>query len=154
MQYAGAGLWGKNYSLRQPTRIRYAILPHRANWQSAQLNKAATCWNQYLIAQENNPGFPEHSLVAHLDPGCEISALYYHNKDLYVRIMNTGTSQATYRIALNATADTSQSVNLDESIDATIPLGTQQHISFEYQIPLFGFKTFRLVNAQPLLESL
>ena len=49
LQYSGVGLWGRNYSLRGPTEIRYGLLPHAGDWQKADLWTASTAWNEPLV---------------------------------------------------------------------------------------------------------
>ncbi|WP_432711708.1 glycoside hydrolase family 38 C-terminal domain-containing protein, partial [Pedobacter sp.] len=34
-QYAGYGLWGRNYTIKDATEIKYSLLPHVGNWQKA-----------------------------------------------------------------------------------------------------------------------
>ncbi|MBZ4191348.1 glycoside hydrolase family 38 C-terminal domain-containing protein [Niabella beijingensis] len=149
VQYAGIGLWGRNYTVNGPTEIRYALLPHRGNWQHAQLNRETAVWNAPLIVHSGHKTGAAPPFVKQLDPGLEITALYYKGTDLYVRITNTGSRKRDHQVRLNCHADQLHFVELNNEITDSVKPDPAAPVSFNCTIPLFGFKTIRLTGARP-----
>ncbi|HTG56908.1 MAG TPA: glycoside hydrolase family 38 C-terminal domain-containing protein, partial [Niabella sp.] len=150
IQYAGVGLWGRNYTAPHTTDIRYSLIPHAGDWIKADLNTATLLWNEPMITSENIPLEAFKSFVHSMTPGLEISALYYKNSDLYIRIMNTGSTGIHHKVSFNASADTLHFVELDDRIVKSIQPDSGKRIAFNCDIPLFGFKTIKMTNAKPL----
>lgn len=40
-QYSGGGLWGPDYKITQPLKMKYAIIPHRGKWDKASIADVA-----------------------------------------------------------------------------------------------------------------
>jgi len=147
IQYAGIGLWGRNYSINGPTDIHYALLPHKGKWNKAGIIDETIKWNEPIItsiidAKENSKSFAER-----LDIGLTISAMYYKGDDLYVRVLNNGSGKKKHHITFNCYADQIQFVELNGKIVSSTPL-KKETVSFDLDLPLFSFKTIKLVNAR------
>ncbi|WP_162817740.1 glycoside hydrolase family 38 C-terminal domain-containing protein [Niabella yanshanensis] len=149
VQYAGVGLWGRNYTTPHTTSIRYALIPHSGDWQKANLNTETLLWNEPLITSKNAPSKPSDPFVHRMDPGLEISAMYYKNDDLYIRVMNTGSTGIHHKVSFNISADKLHFVELDDRIVKSIQPDSGKRISFNCDIPLFGFKTIKMTHAKP-----
>lgn len=149
IQYAGVGLWGRNYTVNGPTEIRYALLPHQGNWQNAQLNRETVLWNEPLIVDTGHTHNINAPFIKHLDPGLEVTALYYKGTDLYIRITNTGAQKDRHRVLLNCHASRLDFVELNDEITSSLSPDPAAPVSFNCTIPLFGFKTIRLTGARP-----
>ena len=50
VQYVGIGLWGLEYKIHGPTQLKYALFPHRGDWEQGLVQKASNEWNEPLIA--------------------------------------------------------------------------------------------------------
>ena len=148
VQYAGVGLWGRNYFIDGPTDIHYSLLPHSGNWQKAQLNKEATTWNEPLTVSINNSNNIRAPFIKKMDPGLEATALYYKGSDLYVRITNTGSMQHLHRIEFNCSGASLHFVELNDRVTSSLHFDASESIAFDCDIPLFGFKTVKLVHAK------
>ena len=37
VQYAGKGLWGRDYIIDRPTEISYALIPHAGTWEKSRI---------------------------------------------------------------------------------------------------------------------
>ena len=48
-QYSGNGLWGPDYKITGPLRMKYAIVPHREKWDKAAIATKSDCWNEPLL---------------------------------------------------------------------------------------------------------
>ena len=42
-QYSGPGLWGPDYKITHPLRMKYAIIPHRGKWDKAAIADDSDC---------------------------------------------------------------------------------------------------------------
>ncbi|MFT4153232.1 glycoside hydrolase family 38 C-terminal domain-containing protein [Parafilimonas sp.] len=149
IQYAGIGLWERNYGVDEPTDIHYALLPHRGKWNDADLNDEVMKWNQPVITATAGADKAANAFVERMDSGLAITAMYYKDNDLYVRLVNNHASQTKHAITLNCYADELQFVELNGSITSVVKFKKGQKAGFECNVPLFGFKTIKLVNAKP-----
>ncbi|MGN6264143.1 MAG: glycoside hydrolase family 38 C-terminal domain-containing protein [Ginsengibacter sp.] len=148
VQYAGIGLWGRNYNVDGPTTIRYALVPHAGKWDKAGLNEETINWNEPIIG---SMGYYEESarhFIESLDKGLAINAIYYKGNDLYIRIVNNESDKKTHHIIFNGYADQVQLVELNDKIVSLFD-PKSKHVSFDLYLPLFAFKTIRLINARP-----
>lgn len=149
VQYAGVGLWGRNYKSEKNTEMSYALIPHGGDWQHATLNKETIQWNEPLMINIGDHPVSSNSFIKAMDPGLEISAMYYKGSDIYIRIMNTGSLKSKHYISLNCNAKILQFVDLNDKIAASLKLNPDKPVSFNCNIPLFGFKTIRISGAKP-----
>lgn len=116
-------------------------------WNKAGIIDETIKWNEPIItsivdATENSKSFAET-----LDIGLSISAMYYKGNDLYVRILNNGSGKKKHHIAFNCHADEIQLVELNDKIVSSTKL-KKEKVSFDLDLPLFGFKTIKLINAR------
>ncbi|WP_218148521.1 glycoside hydrolase family 38 C-terminal domain-containing protein [Parafilimonas terrae] len=148
IQYAGIGLWDRNYSISGPTDIHYALIPHRGKWNEAGLNNETIKWNQPVITASANAGKAVNDFIKSVDDGLAVTAMYYKGDDLYIRLVNNSSDEAKHHIRLNCYADELQFVELNDIITSTVQFKEKQKVNFECNIPLFGFKTVKLINAR------
>jgi len=148
VQYAGVGLWGRNYAVNGPSDIHYALLPHKGNWKEAGINNEVIKWNQPVLTSYINPGNASNNFIKSVNDGLAITAMYYKGNDLYIRFVNNGSTQTEHSISLNCYADELRFVELNDTTTAAITFKKDQKLSFNCAIPLFGFKTIKLVNAR------
>lgn len=46
LQYAGKGLWGRDYRVDGPTEVRYALVPHEGRWDEANVPALSASWQE------------------------------------------------------------------------------------------------------------
>lgn len=148
IQYAGVGLWDRHYSVDGPTDIHYALVPHKGKWNEAGLNNETIEWNQPVITVAADAGKTVNHFIENVDDGLAITAMYYKGDDLYVRLVNNSSDQTKHHIRLNCYADELQFVELNDATTSSVQFNRKQKVHFECNIPLFGFKTVKLVNAK------
>ncbi|MFT3751136.1 MAG: glycoside hydrolase family 38 C-terminal domain-containing protein [Agriterribacter sp.] len=148
VQYAGIGLWDRQYTIDAPADIHYALLPHKGKWNKAHLNDEAIKWNQPVITSVADAEQINNAFVDTLPSGLAITAMYYKGNDLFLRLVNNGSSQIKHRISLNSYADEVQLVELNGAIISRTKFSKNRKVSFESNIPLFGFKTVKMINAR------
>ncbi|MFD2144988.1 hypothetical protein [Mucilaginibacter antarcticus] len=90
--YSGVGLWGRNYSLKYPTEMNYALVPHAGKWDKAGIWTESTQFNEPLkaVVTEGTPQVGEwsRSLVNVLGSGLEVSSVTVSGDDLLIRLFN------------------------------------------------------------------
>ncbi len=146
IQYAGVGLWGRNYSINGPTDIHYALLPHKGKWDKAGINDETIKWNEPIITSIADDKKNSNSFAESLDSGLSISAMYYKGNDLYVRILNNGSGKTKHHVIFNCYAEEIQFVELNDKVVSSIK-PKKEKVSFDIDLPMFGFKTIRLIKA-------
>ena len=147
VQYVGMGLWERQYGVNGPTDIHYALLPHADKWDKAGLNEEVIKWNEPIIASMGSYEQRARRFIESLDKGLAINAMYYKGNDLYIRIANNESDKKTHHIIFNGNADQVQLVELNDKIISLFD-PKSKHVSFDLYLPLFGFKTIKLINAR------
>ncbi len=148
VQYSGIGLWGRDYSIEGPTDIHYALIPHKGKWNNADINTETIKWNEPILTSWVNEKNVSNSFLDHIDNGIAITTMYYKGNDLYVRLVNNSAQSSKHHFAFNCYADEIQFVELNDKTTSTLKFRKNQKASFDCNIPLFGFKTIKLVNAK------
>lgn len=83
IQYAGMGLWGRNYTIDGPTTVNYAIVPHKGNWEEGNIPAENLKWNDPLAA---------YNSIFTLEGGAvQISSMTWQDDRLIVRLYNPST---------------------------------------------------------------
>jgi alpha-mannosidase len=147
VQYIGKGLWGRNYEVDGPTRLRYSLLPHEGDWAKAQLWYAndvianpltALAWDEKQLAKGG-------SLVAFSKPGYELSALQYDGKDLLLRVFNAASDEKPLEINLGLPIVNAQMEDLNKNIMEELKVGRAGNSAkLTVGMPRFGFRTLRI----------
>ena len=74
-QYSGNGLWGPDYKITGPLRMKYAIVPHRGKWDKAAIATKSDCWNEPLLCSYHpSVKLESRSLVNLKNSGYQVSA--------------------------------------------------------------------------------
>lgn len=143
VQYSGIGLWGRNYTLEEPTVIRYALIPHAGDWQQAEIAGQSVEWNEPLraVVTDIRDSAPFSASLLQLDKkGYEVMALYSRSGDVYIRICKTASGRANALLTVGIPFDKAEWVELDgRSKPATLRNG-----KVVVEMPRFGFKTLKL----------
>jgi alpha-mannosidase len=151
LQYCGVGLWGREYSLRGPTDVSYALLPHAGDWQTANVWEASDAWNEPLRAKVFKSGFepvvPEKSLLI-IDGGhWEVPVMRAGNGGILVRLFNASSDSAPGTIRYAGPASKVEIVQLNgETVEdlVTTKDGAGQ-TTFKLALPPFGIGTLQII---------
>ena len=148
VQYSGKGLWDRNYDITEPTRIRYALLPHAGKWDEAQIWTANTCWNETLIPflTDESISFKAKSLIGTDNPGYEITAVYKgEDGALYCRIFNAEAKEKTGKLFFEFPIKKVEEVKLTGEVVSTLTVNTKGSLSeVAINISRMGFKTIKI----------
>ena len=147
IQYAGKGLWGRNYDVEGDTQIQYSLLPHAGDWAKAQLWFAYDCLSNPLQVNNHRQKIrgKESSLLHFTKPGYQLSAMYYSGEDLLLRIFNAAGDDQPLAVDLGFQAKQVILEDFNGKSLANLPLSNRTTGSqFSVQMPRFGIQTVRV----------
>ena len=149
-QYSGVGLWGRDYSLRGPTELHYAILPHRGGWQEGQVWTEADRWSEPLLTHElpkaETLAGLRQSLLTIEGGGWEIPAAFIQDGKIFVRLFNPSTQAKEKTIRYSAPLQHVEWVQLNGEQLRDIPWrrDSDGQAVFSTRLPAFGVGTLRI----------
>jgi alpha-mannosidase len=148
VQYAGKGLWGRNYRIHGPTHISYSLLPHAGNWNDAGVEYMSQAWNEKLIGKmirSDHPG-SERILVESKDRGLLVSAGKMDDEGLSIRVYNSSSTSKEYQLHWHCNAEEIYSTDLNGNILDALEMKNDKegNLLTEIELPPFGFKTIKL----------
>ncbi len=149
IQYSGAGLWGRNYTIEGPSEVNYSILPHKGNWQEAQIWKQNTNWDEPLRATFLNakPSQTSESLLKLEKEGWQLTSVEKRGESLYLRIFNAEGNSEPGNINFNFNPGQVSLVELNgEEKNKLQVFSKNQQYQLELEMPQFGFRTIKLTN--------
>jgi alpha-mannosidase len=147
--YSGVGLWGRNYTLKYPTHIKYALIPHAGKWDKASIWTESTAFNEPMKATvfDSEPDKMSRSLINIVGAGLEISSVTVDGKDLLVRLFNAEGDNQPKKIMLDAVADKAEIVALNGDVVQNLTMTKDVgRTTVSVAMPRFGIRTIRFVN--------
>jgi alpha-mannosidase len=152
VQYVGKGLWGRNYTLKGPTQIRYSLLPHTNRWDQYGIDAESMDWNEPLQARMVNvaPFQSERSFVKVESKGLEVISMVTKEDDLYVKLFNAENDQKDKEITLNCTDQKIEMVDLNGRVIRLFhpELTPDRLMKLKLAIPRFGLITLKLTQVK------
>ena len=152
IQYAGKGLWGRDYRVKGKTELKYALLPHEDRWDKSGIWTEGTKFNEPLVAawlptNDNKVG-ENRSLLQVSKPGYEITTASLIENDLVVRIFNAESDNEPVTLNFNCSAEKAERIALNGEAIEEITLFHEKHTdaAVRLSIPRFGFSTLKLSN--------
>ena len=152
--YSGVGLWGRNYTLKYPSEMNYALVPHAGKWDKAAVWTESTRFNEQLSAvlMDKAPAVGDwtHSMINTIGTGLEVSSVTMAGKDLLVRVFNAEGNDQPKKITLNAVADKAELAELDGRVKNPLILNkdTPAASSVDVAMPRFGIRTIKFTNVR------
>lgn len=152
VQYAGKGLWGRNYRVDGPTHLKYALLPHSGSWEQSQVEAASNAWNEPMVGHFTKAGkvAEEWSLFEIADKNLQASSVTMDGKDLVVRFYNTSSGNTLQEVRWNCSADKILQVDLTGRMISPVKIEKTREgkIITKLSMPQFGFQTVKLTNVK------
>jgi alpha-mannosidase len=141
-QYSGIGLWGPDYKITRPMKMRYAIVPHAGKWDEAAIWTESNKWNEPLRVSVHE-GMPsvDRSFV-HIDrAGYEISTFKVEAGNILVRFFNAEGDGSKRKITFGFPVASAEEVDLNGNVLSEKVVDER---SVWVSMPRFGIKTLLL----------
>ncbi len=145
-QYSGPGLWGPDYKITGPLKMKYAIIPHRGKWDKACIATSSDCWNEPLLGSYHSSAELESkSFVDLRNTGYQISAAGLQDGKIMLRLFNAEGDNAQRKITLNMPLSRIEEVDLNGNCLEQKKIKTRAgKTEMIVSMPRFGIKTFVL----------
>ncbi len=154
LQFAGKGLWGRDYVINAPTTISYSLLPHAGKWDTDRIWTKSETINEPLIATLAGPSPDKahsQSYFAIQDNAYELVSMEMKGKDLYIRLFNAQSDPGEKQLTFRGQADKLEWVELSGESRQAIQAATSGNGTvFTASMPRFGIRTLKLSNVQLL----
>ena len=149
LQYAGIGLWGRDYGLSGTTEIHYALLPHAGDWERAGLWSAARSWSEPLLVRTFQPdgsvAEPNRSLLRIEGDGWEVPTARLSGDKVLVRLFNPSASPSRKVLHYGAPVSKIEQVQLGGRVLREIPFKKGRgEVVFKVALPQFGLGTLQI----------
>ncbi|HCN82848.1 MAG TPA: glycosyl hydrolase, partial [Sphingobacteriaceae bacterium] len=147
--YSGIGLWGRNYSLKYPTEMNYALIPHAGKWDKSGIWTEGTKFNEPMTAMlmDSAPADNDmsRSMISLAGTGLEVSSVTVSGKDLLVRLFNAEGDIQPKKLMLDAIAEKAEVVELNGTPVKTLTMskGTVSPTTVSISMPRFGLRTIK-----------
>lgn len=144
VQYSGAGLWGRKYTITEATSINYALIPHRGDWDEAGIEQIRAMRAEPLLSSLHEEAeMTSASLMELSGKGYELVAAYPSEEGIVVRLYNAAADEKPQRLMLGFEAEKVELVDLNGKTTDQMEVKTRKgKSSFEVQMPRFGFRTY------------
>lgn len=150
LQYSGVGLWGRAYSLRGPTEVRYALLPHAGDWRRGEVWSAADAWNEPLQARtfgaDGGAPLEQVSLLSVEGNGWEIPSARVSDGKILIRLFNASSDAAPRLVRYHGPVARVELVQLNGTPIKELPLQAPKAgaTTFRVALPPLGVGTLRI----------
>ncbi len=138
-QYSGVGLWGVDYKITRPLKMKYAIIPHTANWDQAAISTESNKWNESLVASfYKEIALVDKSFFNIDETGYEVTAFKTENDNILIRLFNAEGDDSLKNLTFGFPVSSIEEVDLNGN---TITKKTIKKNSISLSMPRFGIKT-------------
>lgn len=149
--YSGVGLWGRNYTIKYPNEMNYALIPHAGKWDKGGIWTESTRFNEQMeatvMASAPAAGDMTRSMINLTGTGLEVSSVTVVGKDLLVRLFNAEGDTQPKKIALDAVADKAEQVALNGKLEKTLAVTKgAAATNVSVAMPRFGLRTIKFSN--------
>ncbi|GAB6121948.1 glycoside hydrolase family 38 C-terminal domain-containing protein [Dysgonomonas termitidis] len=138
-QYSGIGLWGMDYKITGPLKMKYAVIPHTGKWKESRVSTESNKWNEPLVASLlAKTSTEDKSYFDTGNSGYEVTAFKTHGDDLLIRLFNAEGNTSVQKLKFGFPVSSVEEVDLRGNI---ITKNTIHKNSISLSIPRFGIKT-------------
>ncbi|MDR2951101.1 MAG: alpha-mannosidase [Prevotella sp.] len=142
VQYSGVGLWGPDYKITRPLKMKYAIITHSGKWDKAAISTESNKWNEPLVASFHKEiSLTDKSFLSIDKPGYEVTAFKIEGNNILIRFFNAESDDSIKKIKFEFPVSSIEEVDLNGNI-ITKKVEDQRNISMS--MPRFGIKTLLL----------
>jgi len=148
IQYSGKGLWGRDYTITEPLRVKYALIPHKNKWDESSISEKSASWNEPLITYlSSHLNFENKSFIDLQNSGYELSSVQTMTDGVLVRIFNAEGDGGNHKIKLSFPYKSIQEIELNgETRQRDLSIKASSTNELVISIPKFGLRTFYIKN--------
>ena len=145
-QYSGQGLWGPDYKITAPLKMKYAIIPHRGKWDEASIATNSDQWNEPLLCSYHSLAELESkSFVDLQNTGYQVSSAQLRDGKIVLRLFNVEGENTQCKVTLGMPLSSVEEVDLNgKSIERKKIEVRSGRTEMLVSMPRFGLKTFVL----------
>lgn len=146
-QYSGGGLWGPDYKITRPLKMKYALVPHRGKWDKASISTRSDCWNEPLLcAYSPSAELTNKSLVDFSNAGYQISAARMTDDgQILMRLFNAEGDGASRKVTFAMPLSGVEEVDLNGKLIQRKEIKRRSDkTEITISMPRFGIRTFLL----------
>lgn len=142
-QYSGIGLWGPDYKITRPLKMKYAVVPHIGKWDQAALSTESSKWNEPLLTSFHREiSWVDKSFLDIDQSGYEVTAFKAEDKEhVLVRFFNAEGDESVRSISFGFPVTSVEEVDLNGN---TIKEMLVDKGCISLTMPRFGIKTLLL----------
>jgi alpha-mannosidase len=150
LQYAGVGLWGRDYTVQGPTEVSYSLLPHHGNYEQANIWTAGNSWDEPLVAHLLDPvpktGATRFSLLAIENSRWEVTTMRGGSDNVLIRLFNPSSDETPKAVRYRGAASKVELIQLNGEAARELPVRNRgvDGITFELALPKFAVRTLRI----------
>jgi len=148
VQYAGKGLWGRDYRVHGPSRIKYALFPHTGDWEEGGVQAESRSWNERLKGRLSDSAVtnPERSFLELADRNIELVSLEVQEGELYARLFNSSSEERTFDIEWHEHVHRPVKVDLNGRLLDVVKMRKTKNGKRKstLSLPGFGIRTLRI----------
>lgn len=144
LQYSGIGLWGVNYKITRPLRVKYAVVPHRERWDKASVSTKNDCWNEPLLCEfYTTTAMDKKSLINFQKAGYQICAARILNDGIVIRLFNAEGDDSLQKVIFDFPLSSVDEIDLRGNVIENKTIKKNRYSTeMKISIPRFGVKTF------------
>lgn len=145
-QYSGGGLWGRNYTIDGPTRMKYSLMPHNGSWDKGGVVETGVLRNEKIVTLMGY-GIPvvDRSFVRLDNPGYEITAFKADKGGILLRLFNASGDEQIQTVRLGFPVEKIERIDLNGNvISEAVFVASGSVAAMSLSLPRFGLETFRL----------
>ena len=146
VQYAGKGLWGRDYIIDRPTEISYALIPHAGTWEKSRIWTQSERRNEPLVATlDGDATLTSGSLFRIENNAYELVSMVYKGNDLYIRLFNAQSDASPKTITFQGQDVKASLVELDNRLVEDLTVTEKKGASsMRLSIPRYGIRTLKV----------
>jgi len=145
LQYSGKGLWGMNYSITQPTLVKYALIPHKKSWKEARIATNSRFWSEPCIiySSDKNISCKGKSFISFDRSGYELSCFKPTDGDIIARVVNWESGSEAVKINFGFPVGSCKEIKLNGEPIRECPVNGN---AVEIALPQFGISTLKITK--------
>ena len=151
VQYAGPGLWGRQYPTHGTTNLNFALYPHEGDWERAGVPQQSEAWNAppTPCAFYHKVAFRDRSFLQADDRRLVLSAAWCSDGAFHFRLYNASREPVSSRLHIGMPATGLTEEDLQGQPGQHLPLTAHgEEREATVSLPAFGIRTYRITLKQ------